>query len=381
MTRNCRAEISTSAIQNNISTLKKMLSPEAFFCPVVKANSYGHDAILICEELQKQSIKHVGVAFVEEAMELRESHIRNLDILTFGAFSEEGVQLLEQFNLTPVVSSMHQLQLLAKKLQSPRKIHLKFNTGMNRLGFQLQQAKEVLQFVQTHKNLQLDGLCTHMADGEDGGDAIGVTHAQIEKFKTLITQFPTNLKVHALNSSSLFSLYSHFGQQSFGARPGLSLYGIQPEFKAYNEKALAQFQTLTLEPVMQLKSEIVQFHELKAGEKVSYGGKWQAMKPSVVAVAAVGYADGLNRRLSPGSHMLFRGEKVPIVGTICMDYTMLDVTEVIKGKPGVPGEEVVIFGRQGSSEIRVEELSDKLGTIPYEVFTGLGQRVPRKKVE
>ena len=380
MTRNCRAEISASAIQNNISTLKKMLNPNSFFCPVVKANAYGHNAVLICEELQKQNIQHVGVAFVEEAIELRENNIRHLDILTFGAFVEEGVQLLEQYDLIPVVSSMQQLQLLANQLQAPRKIHLKFNTGMNRLGFQLQQAQEVLQYIQLQKKLQLDGLCTHMADGEDGGDALGVTHAQLEKFKELLQQFPSKLKIHALNSSSLFSLYSHFGPQSLGARPGLSLYGIRPDFKAYNENALLQFQALQLQSVMQLKSEVVQFHELKAGEKVSYGGKWQALRPSVVAVAAVGYADGLTRRLSPGSHMLFRGEKVPIVGTICMDYTMLDVTDVIKGKPGVPGEEVVIFGRQGQNEIRVEELADKLGTIPYEVFTGLGQRVPRKKV-
>lgn len=381
MTRNCRAEISTSAIQNNIKSLKKMLSTEAFFCPMVKADAYGHNAVMVCEELQKQNVKHVGVAFVEEAMELRESKIRNLDILTFGAFTDEGVRLLEQHDLIPVVSSMQQLELLTKHLQAPRKIHLKFNTGMNRLGFDLQQAGQVLQFIADHKNLQLDGLCTHMAFGEDGGDKLGVTQAQLEKFASLVTQFPNSLKIHALNSSSLFSLFSHFDKQSFGARPGISLYGIPPEFKAYSEKAHAQFQSIDLLPVMQLKSEVVQFHELKAGEKVSYGGKWQAMKPSVVAVAAIGYADGLNRRLSPGSHMLFRGEKVPIVGTICMDYTMLDVTEVIKGQPGVPGEEVVIFGRQGQSEIRIQELSEKLGTIPYEVFTGLGHRVPRKKVE
>lgn len=380
MTRKCRAEISASAIQHNVTSLKKLLSEEAFFCPMVKADAYGHSATLVCEELQKMKIPQVGVAFVEEGMDLRENKIRDLDILTFGAFAAEGVNLIERYNLIPVVSSMQQLKLLTQNLQEPRRIHLKFNTGMNRLGFNLQQAQEVLQFINSENKLQLEGICTHMAVGEDSGDTLGVTHVQLEKFKTLLTSYPKNLKVHALNSSSLISLFCHFGKQSFGARPGISLYGIQPDFKAFNEQAANTFQNIDLQPVMQLKSEVVQFHELKAGEKVSYGGRWQATKPSVIAVAAVGYADGLSRRLSPGSHMLFRGEKVSIVGTICMDYTMIDVTDVIKGQPGVPGEEVVIFGRQGQNEIRVRTLSDKLGTIAYEIFTGLGKRVPRTKV-
>lgn len=380
MTRNCRAEISASAIHHNVATLKKLMSPDAYFCPMVKADAYGHGATLVCEELQKLKIPQVGVAFVEEGMELRESNIRSLDILTFGSFAAEGVNLIERYDLIPVVSSLQQLQLLTQNLQEPRRVHLKFNTGMNRLGFGIAQAAEVLEFVKAQKKLQLEGICTHMAVGEDGGDALGVTHAQLERFESLIASYPKNLKVHALNSASLISLFCHFGKQSLGVRPGLSLYGIQPDFKAVSEQAAAAFQNISLQPVMQLKSEVVQFHELKAGERVSYGGKWQARKPSVIAVAAVGYADGLSRRLSPGSHMLFRGEKVSIVGTICMDYTMIDVTDVIKGQPGVPGEEVVIFGRQGSSEISVRALADQLGTIAYEIFTGLGRRVPRTKV-
>lgn len=379
MTRNCRAEISTTAIRHNVTALKSLLRADAYFCPMVKADAYGHGAVLVCEELQKLDVKQVGVAFVEEAMELREQNIK-LDMLTFGSFTADGVALIEKHNLIPVVSSMSQLELLSQQLKAPRRLHLKFNTGMNRLGFDIDQATAVLQFVQADKKLQLEGLCTHMADGEDGGDALGGTHAQLEKFKSLISKYPKNLKVHALNSSSLFSLFCHFGPQSFGARPGISLYGIEPDFKACHAQAAEQFRQIQLQPVMQLKSEVVQFHELTAGEKVSYGGKWQAMRPSVVAVAAVGYADGLRRRLSPGSHMLFRGEKVSIVGTICMDYTMIDVTDVIKGKPGVPGEEVVIIGNQGANSIHVSDLAAPLGTISYEIFTGLGRRVPRKKV-
>ena len=250
-------------------------------------------------------------------------------------------------------------------------VHIKFNTGMQRLGFEPEEASKVAQEFQKEAYLKLEGVCTHFTDSADFGNPEGATAQQIKIFQKIMkdvratTQNP--ILFHYLNSAAMLS---GLEPQLDLARPGISLYGALPRLKS---SSLA-----SVTPVMSVKSFIGFIHRVNKGEKVSYGGTWQAPKNSVIAVIPMGYADGFPRVLSNKGNVLIRGKMCPVVGIICMDYFMVDVTELAEKNQGpLIGDEVVVIGRQNDKTISAQDLANMAQTVPYEILTGMQGRLPR----
>lgn len=372
--RQTHAEIDLFRLTQNFQYLRSLLGESGFLCPMVKANAYGHGDIEVSQALVEAGVKCLGVGLVEEGLRLRQADIQ-IPILVFGPFHRQGARAIIEAGLTPVVQIWEQLHFLSEFVpdRSSLPIHLKFNTGMNRLGFECRDAEAVKDFLVQQSKLDLVGVCSHLSDGEDVREKSGRSVCQWEKLNPVLDVFSSLTRVnHLLNSAALIALRESGNKnipKQIGARPGLALYGICPQLKPSVETPL--------KPVMQFKSEVALVHTLRSGERVSYGGVWQADKPSVVGVVPVGYADGYRRGLSNQAVMLFRGQRVPVVGRVCMDYTMVDLSAVADSPDKWQREEIILFGEQDGQEVTAYELADILGTIPYEVVTGIGERVPR----
>lgn len=382
--RHTFAEIHLDHIRHNIRVLKELVPDSSFFCPMVKSNGYGHGDREIVQALMEEGVQHVGVALVEEGVRLRKYGFDQLDILVFGVTGKDGEQAICKNDLTPVISSFHQLQefnSLAKSLNKKLDIHLKFNTGMYRLGFEMDEVDAVVKELDSCNQLRLAGVCSHLSDGEDIVDAKGRSAAQIEKFQSLKEKFSDLTDCfHLLNSSGFLGGAAKGPEVlSLGVRPGIAIYGVDPVSPVDLREGWSQL-SVELKPGMVLKSEVVKYHHVPKGSRVSYGGKWQAEKDSVIGVVPIGYADGYSRAFSNKGLMLFRGHRVPVVGTVCMDYVMIDLTGVLGDKLGSVGEEVVLFGSQEGAELTVSEVAKIAETIPYELLTCIGRRVPRQYI-
>ena len=349
-------------------------SSKQFFCPMVKSNAYGHGDIELTRVCEDVGVSGVGVALLEEGIRLRKAGI-SLDIFVFGPILDSAVTHLFDYQLTPVIGQWPEL-LAMEKLLGGREfsLHLKFNTGMNRLGFNPQESESLLSFFRKHPNLKLTGICTHLLQGDDIGKPESISDQQIQDFESIISYFSHfQPQVHLWNSSGWFAvqdLKTKYSQSfHWGVRPGISIYGIQPlENKFFQE----------LKPVMSIVSEIVTIQKVRKGETVSYGGMWQASKESLIGVVPIGYADGYSRSFSNRGEMLIGGSRVPIRGIVCMDYTMVDLTDLNIDPGRDLGKEVILLGEQSDQKITAEELAEMIDTIPYEIITCIGQRVPRE---
>ncbi|MCB0418942.1 MAG: alanine racemase, partial [Bdellovibrionales bacterium] len=312
---------------------------------------------------------------------LRKKGIQGTEILVFGPFFESATEAIFEYNLTPVVSLVEQLHWLsesASRRKQPIQVHLKFNTGMNRLGLSAEKASEIADVIAKSKFIKLEGLCTHLASAEDYFDPQGQTREQICCFERILKNFKNfSGHLHLCNSAGGVA-QGLAGNNRFGARPGIALYGIKPKLKNLPDHLLQNYNEIVLKPVMTLKSEIITCHVLKGGEKVSYGGHWISPHNSVVGVVPIGYADGYHRVLSNKGQLIFRGQRVPVVGIVCMDYIVADLTKVVSSGEGLLGEPVVLFGEFESGHLPVENLAQSAGTISYELLSGIGKRVPRK---
>ena len=343
---------------------------------MVKANAYGHGDLEIAKHLEGIGIQTMGVSLIEEGILLREAGILS-EILVFGIFDQEGAQAIVRHRLTPVLSIWSQIYDLEKVLTSQIKVHLKFDTGMHRLGFLPMEAVKLQSHFQDSKKLKLGGVLTHLHSAEDASDFAGKSFSQLKQFKTICDHFLYfNPVFHSLNSAGLLNFSKHQGQvlpfsipAAQGARPGLALYGLTPV------PGFTQFK-----PVMSIRSQVVRYHQLSIGQTVSYGGTWRAQRESVIGVVPIGYADGYHRTLSNKSEVLFAGKKVSQVGNICMDFFMIDVTDVVKDKAlsSFQNQEVTLFGydREGN-QLGAEDLAKRAGTISWEILTSVGERVPR----
>jgi len=284
--------------------------------------------------------------------------------------------------LTPVISQFNQLDILKSAMNSEQKVkvHLKINTGMYRLGMDMVEIPEAAKWFASQPNLKLVGLCTHLATTEDFYRKDGFTQIQLSRFKDALSVFP-NFKghVHIFNSAGLIA-QTLSKVSAFGVRPGISLYGIKPDLLDLPKELAGAYADISLKPVMTLKSQIIAYHLLETGETVSYGQNWRAKSKSVVGVIPIGYADGYQRILSNRGLMLFRGQLVPVVGTVCMDYVLVDLTSVLGFCEGRIGEEVVLFGEQQGQHLSVEDIAERANTISYELLAGIGKRVPRQYV-
>lgn len=377
------AEINLDNLAHNIGEIQKAFPQNTFLCPMVKANAYGHGDVQISKALEKLGIKNLGVCLVEEGVRLRNSGI-HAQILVFGGFDEMSARILLEHNLTPVVSSWRQLAALESSAMAQIvKVHLKFDSGMNRLGFPCEEASKLFEFFSNSKKVKVCAVVTHLYNGEDAADEQGHSAVQLQKFSAIVKMFePLNVFVHALNSSGIISRAklqkagktskSHpLFEEEWGLRPGLMIYGYE---------TVSENSVISLKPVMTLKAQVNTLRKVLVGETVSYGGSWQARRDSVVAIIAAGYADGYHRILSNQSSALFEGQRVPAVGTICMDYMMLDVTDVVQDKDLklFQNAEVVLFGQSTyGGSILADELARFAKTNSYEILTSISARVPR----
>lgn len=382
-------EIQRENLRHNLRQLRSMQVEGSFFCPIVKADAYGHGATPLAKLLVGEGCVHLGVGLVEEGLKLREEGVDSANILVFGVIEPEAMEIVIRQRLTPVLNSWRELRALYACLQEGQHfpLHIKLNTGMNKAGFPVQELESVLAFLQQQTRLKMIGICTHMASGEKSALPNSQTQRQLDYFYQTLQKQGLRLadyEVHTLNSPAFIALWSHdyfSGHKEpwwSGWRPGLAIYGIKPQIECVNEQALERWQRLDLRPLLSWKSKVALCHKLAQGETVSYGGRWQASRPSLIASIPVGYGDGLPRHLSQKGYMLFRGCRVPIVGTVCMDYTMVDLTDVLEDvNQQVCGEEVVLIGQQHNEAITASDMAGWASTIDYEILTRLGSRVPR----
>ncbi len=334
---------------------------------VVKANAYGHGAVDVSRALAQAGVTRLAVATVHEGIALREAGI-NGNILVLGALLDSHVQELFSYRLTPVINEQRLLSQLAKEAEAankPLSIHIKVDTGMGRLGLPASELMTFLDAFPRWKSLRIEGFMTHLADSD--GDDSSHTEQQLKSFCGLLEQVEqrgmTVPFVHVANSAAIIRYpQSHFSM----VRPGIMLYGYHtlPDAVPCPQ----------LQPVLSLRTTVMQLRTIKPGETVSYNRTFVAKRPSTIAVLPIGYADGYNRQLSNKGFVLIDGKRAPIVGLICMDMTMVDVTDI----PSVRvGDSVTLIGRQGQEAIWADEIAGWTGTIPYETLCAIGSRIPR----
>jgi len=378
MFRRTFAEININHLIHNYEQVKSVAGDQRFICPMVKANGYGHGDVQIALALEKAGVEHFGVCLIEEGLLLRQ-HSVQADILVFRGFDKYGAQKIVDHQMIPVVSTWEQIQALEDTVDEFIKVHLKFNTGMNRLGFSVSEAEKLFDYFKKSKKLKLKAVLTHFYNGEDAFDPNGDSSKQAQLLGDIVDFFqPLGVYAHILNSGGIASLAkvkndtNHFlNKRNWGFRPGLMMYGYQPH---------SIFTELNLKPVMSFKSVVNNIRRIKKGEVVSYGATWVAEKDSWLAVVPVGYADGVHRLVSNKSHVLFAGQRAPIVGRICMDFLMLDVTHIVQENDlhRFENEEVILFGYDQSGEfLSAHEMAKAAQTITWEVLTSVGERVPR----
>jgi alanine racemase len=361
------ATVNLAALAHNLSRIKHYLSPGCEVMAIVKANAYGHGAVEIAQSLARQNIGQFAVASIDEGIELRLAGL-TASIVVLGALFEEQVPDLIAHRLTPVVSDGQILPTLAKAILSqsnPYPIHLKVETGMGRLGFSPEELLTVLDDPLLHRPLKVEGLMTHLADA-DGTDST-FTERQLSSFNALLEQIRlrglTVPMVHAANSAAIVRFPgAHFSL----VRPGIMLYGYHT--------LPATIPDPDLRPVLSLHTTVVQLRTIPKGCSVSYNGTFVAKRQTRIAVLPIGYADGYSRQLSHRGSVLIQGRRAPIVGLVCMDMIMVDVTDIA---PLEVGETVTLIGQQGNESIWADEVADWIGTIPYEVLCNIGSRVPR----
>lgn len=350
---------------------------------MVKANAYGHGDVEIAMALESWGVQTMGVGLIEEGMLLRGMGIQR-DLIFFGMMDKHGAKACLEARLTPVLSSWDQLHDLVSVIPQGQtvSVHLKFDTGMHRLGFELESSQKLADFLHSNSSLKLAGIMTHLHSGEDSGEVQGSSFEQLRLFDS-VSAFFSDWKPlrHSLNSAGLLGLSSlrHSGVQAVsgvsllqGCRPGLALYGYAP----MKTPGL----TVDLRPAMSLRSRLVRVRRIKKGEGVSYSHKWKAAQDTWLGVVPIGYADGYHRLLSSKSEVLIGGARVPIVGNICMDYFMVDLTSLVggSGAEAFLWKEVTLFGYDSDKNLLGADRLAEIGqTITWEILTSVGERVPR----
>ena len=369
MIRPTVARVDLEAIRDNFGAISRFVAAAGGRAPgivaVVKANAYGHGAVEVARALEGAGAAMLACADIEEGIVLRRGGVQ-VPILVFGALSVSDLDGLFTDRLTPTISTPsagRALQDAAARHGVVLHCHLKIDTGMNRLGFRHDNLDATIPEIAGSAHLAIDAVYTHFATADDAEHPL--FGEQRERFESALARLP-GLGVdapvrHAANSAALLRDERVWYDL---VRPGLLLYGIVPPPLAA---------TIALRPALSLSSRIVAVKGLRAGEGTGYGMKTVVERPTTIAVVPAGYADGLDLRLAGRGHMLVRGRRAPIVGSVCMDMTMIDVT----GTDAAPGDEVVILGRQDDEMMDVREMAAAVGTIPYELLCRVGARIQR----
>jgi len=358
-------DIDLGAIAHNFSEVKKLVKT-AKVMAVVKANAYGHGLIECAKHFEKLGTDYLGVALVEEGVELRRGGVK-APVLVFGGIVGGQIDqyLANDLDLTASsIDKLNAIEATAAKLNKKARIHIKIDTGMRRIGVRPESAEALIEAALKAKNCELVGVFTHYANADSPDEAL--TREQLDIFKSCtaeIKRVKPGVILHAANSAGMLLGSEHHLDM---VRPGLALYGITPAQHLSGK--------LNLKPALSLHSQLVFFKVVKAGQGVSYGHTWHAPRDTRVVTVPIGYGDGYSRALSNKAEVIIRGKRYPNVGTICMDQMMVDIGQ----DSAYNGDIITVIGRDGSEEITVNDLAAKAGTISYEIFTGLNLRLPRR---
>lgn len=364
-------EVDQAALVNNVKLVRNRIGVQRLLMAVVKANAYGHGLVDTSVELLAAGVDRLAVATLVEGIELRESGIQ-APILVLGYTPPWLAPEAVHYRLTPALYDAELLAALdqAATPNQPALVHLKVNTGMNRLGLGIAEAPAFLEAARRFTQVQVEGIFTHFATS----DLADKTFAQVQfgRFRALLTQLAMQgLRpplAHAANSAAMLTLPETYLDM---VRSGIALYGLHPD--AEETRLPVDFR-----PALSWKAEVAQVRQLQAGESVGYGCEFVAPHPMTIAVIPVGYADGFPRRPFHWQNVLIHGQPAALLGRVCMDQTMVDVTAIsTEQKPVKQGDEVVLIGCQGKSELSVDEVATRLRTNNYDVVSRILARVPR----
>ncbi|HUO83894.1 MAG TPA: alanine racemase [Thermoanaerobaculia bacterium] len=361
------AEIDLGAFRRNLRAIGRLLPEGSRLIAVLKADGYGHGAAALARECEREEVDLVAVALLEEALELREAGI-SIPILILGPVpSERLADALEAGSILGIVSLEGLRDVARAAAERPLAIHLKLDSGMGRMGLIEDDLDEAARTIASVPGLRVAALYTHFANASDPDDPF--TGEQLARFDRMVTRLagqgveaPLH---HAANSAATMRRLVRAGDF---VRVGLSLYGCEPLDQGSSR----------LDPVLRWKSGIVRLKTLPPGSAVGYGTTFRTTRTSRIATLPVGYADGYNRLLSNNGFVLVHGRRAPVVGRVSMDLVTIDVTDIPEA---AFGDEVILLGRQGGEEIAAEEIAERTRTIPYEVLTSIGARVPRLVIE
>ena len=364
------ARVDLEALKANYRAILEHLrrerpTPAPGLIGVVKANAYGHGAAQVGRALEDAGADLLACSDIEEGATLRAAGVR-ADILIFGALSVSDLDGLFDCRLTPTISSpgaARAVQAAAARYKQRVRYHLKIDTGMNRLGFRFDNLRRSLPELLRSENLDLDAVFTHFATADDPASTL--FDEQRQRFDRVLADLQTlgarPRFRHAANSAAVVRDSRVWFER---VRPGLLLYGIVPP---------PLTSTIPLTPVMTLTSRITAVKGMRAGEVTGYGARFTATKPMTIAIVPAGYADGLDLRLAGRGCVLIRGRRAPIIGSVCMDMIMIDVT----GLDASPGDEVVFIGHQDGDTIDAREMAATIGSIPWEIVCRVGTRIDR----
>ncbi len=363
--RPTRVEVDLNAIKENYQTIKKHVG-SCKIMPILKANAYGHGLLRIAQLFEELNADCLGVAVVEEGIHLREKGII-IPILVLGGVWGNQVPLFLKHNLTITASSidkLNQIDDIAEQMKVKAKVHLKIDTGMERIGVHYYNSEKFLDAAYKCKNIKVEGIYSHFANS-DAAD-LTYTKLQLERFNEVLSFFEDRSIEAPLRHISNSGAILQLPEANFDmVRPGIMLFGVYPT------KEVSK--TVEVKPALTWKSLVVYFKVIKSNHPVGYDSTFTTDHNIRAVTIPVGYGDGYLRKMSHKAEVLIRKEKYPVIGTISMDMIVVNINE----DEAFNGDEVILLGSDGKSSITCEELADWAGTNPYEILTNINTRVPR----
>ncbi|EKD41492.1 MAG: hypothetical protein ACD_73C00695G0003 [uncultured bacterium] len=356
------AEIDLNALRHNVAVVRSLIPDQSQIVGIIKADAYGHGAVMVARTLNSCGIKKMAVATVEEGSTLREQGLRS-EIMVLGGLFGLNSSLFREYSLNPVLHNNEDFKAVIAQLKDRDqnlKVHIKFDTGMGRLGFNKSELPEMIKKVRYSNGLQVESVMTHLANAD--GCNPQQSEQQIRDLDEIFSAFrEAGVKVekHFANSAAISDGFVSVPQW---VRPGIMLYGSYPADRFKNK--------IDLKPVMRFKTRLLDVKSMPQGQGISYGHTFVTKRDSLIGVLPVGYADGYSRHLTNKGFVFLKGMKVPVVGRVCMDLTLIDVTDVVDVKIG---DEVELWGEN----ISVDEVAMQAQTISYELLCGVSKRVPR----
>ncbi len=357
------AEINLHHLVHNIRAIRQQVSP-AQIIPVVKADAYGHGAVVVAKRLVKEGFRLFAVAQFQEAMELRESGIP-YPILIFGRLFPHEIPTAIKAEFRMTLFGKQDIQWIEKAAKTQRpNVHVNVDTGMGRIGVLLDNEPDFFDDLASSNHCIWEGLYSHFSTSDESDK--DYAHLQLNRFRKILSAMKNKSiqpsMIHMANSGAILDIPESFFD---AVRPGISLYGHYPSTETSR--------SIDLKQVMALKTSVAHIRKIPAGFSVSYGRRWVSEKATTIAVLPVGYADGFRRGLTNIGEVVIHGKRYPIAGTVTMDHIMIDI-----GHDTInPGDEVMLWGDGPDGSIQTLEVAEKIGTIPYELTCGVSRRVKR----